>query len=172
LRHRERPIYGVQFHPEVTHTSTAARSTRTSSSACATRAPTGRCENFVDTWLPRIRERVGSRRVICGLSGGVDSTVVAAAHPSRDRRPADVHLRRQRPPARGEAEQVASIFRDRMELDVRVVDASARFLKNLRDVEDPERSAHHRRHVHRGVRGGGAKIPDADFLAQGRSTRT
>jgi GMP synthase (glutamine-hydrolysing) len=125
-------------------------------------------ENFVDTWVPRIRERVGTRRVICGLSGGVDSTVVAALiHRAIGDRLTCIFVDNGLLRA-DEAEQVATIFRDRMELPVRVVDASARFVKNLRDVEDPEKK---RRII--GItfievfEEEARKIPDADFLAQG-----
>ncbi|MGH7339748.1 MAG: glutamine-hydrolyzing GMP synthase, partial [Candidatus Rokuibacteriota bacterium] len=112
--------------------------------------------------------QVGDGRVICGLSGGVDSTVVAALihRAIGDRLTCifvDNGLLRH-----GEAEQVVSLFRESMGLDVRAVDASARFLKNLRDVEDPERK---RRII--GVtfievfEDEAAKLGDVGFLAQG-----
>jgi GMP synthase (glutamine-hydrolysing) len=168
FRHRERPIYGVQFHPEVTHTADGREILKNFVYRVCDAKPDWTMENFVDTWVPRIRERVGSRRVICGLSGGVDSAVVAALihRAIGDRLTCifvDNGLLRS-----GEAEQVAAIFRDRMELPVRVVDAAARFVKNLRDVEDPEKK--------RRIIGltfievfeeEARKIPDADFLAQG-----
>jgi GMP synthase (glutamine-hydrolysing) len=123
---------------------------------------------FVDAWIPRIRARVGDQRVICGLSGGVDSTVVAAlVHQAIGDRLTcifvDNGLLRG-----GEAEEVVRLFRDTMELDVRLVDAGQRFLKNLKDVEDPERK--------RRIIGltfievfeeEAKKLPGAAFLAQG-----
>src|SRR5581483_4009588 len=74
-------------------------------------APTWTMESFVETTVPAIRARVGDRRVLCALSGGVDSAVTAA---------------------------VVDLLRGTMALDVRAVDARARFLANLRGVEDPE----------------------------------
>src|SRR5207245_11432005 len=90
-------------------------------------------------WGPASRGRVGARRVICGLSGGVESTVTAALiHRAIGERLTCIFVDNGVLRA-GEAEQVLRVFRDTMELDVRHVDAAARFLENLRDVEDPER---------------------------------
>jgi GMP synthase (glutamine-hydrolysing) len=125
-------------------------------------------EGFVESWVPRIRERVGNRRVVCGLSGGVDSTVVAALiHEAIGDRLTcifvDNGLLR-----KDEAHQVVALFREKMALDVRAVDAGAKFLKNLAGVEDPEKK---RRII--GVtfievfEAEAKKLQGADFLAQG-----
>jgi GMP synthase (glutamine-hydrolysing) len=139
FRHRQRPIYGLQFHPEVTHTVDGREILRNFVLRVCGARPDWTMEGFVETEVPRIRERVGTRRVVCALSGGVDSTVTAALihHAIGDRLTClfvDNGLLRA-----GEAEEVLAVFRDRLELDVRLVDASVRFLKNLRGVEDPER---------------------------------
>jgi GMP synthase (glutamine-hydrolysing) len=168
FRHRERPVYGLQFHPEVTHTVDGKEILRNFVlRVCGARAD-WTMRGFVEAWVPRIRERVGGRRVICGLSGGVDSTVTAALiHRAIGERLTCIFVDNGLLRA-GEAEQVMQVFRDSMELDVRHVDASARFLKNLREVEDPERK---RRTI--GVtfievfEEEAKKIPDAAFLAQG-----
>jgi GMP synthase (glutamine-hydrolysing) len=168
FRHRELPIYGVQFHPEVTHTTEGREILRNFVLRICGAKPDWTMEGFVESWVPRIRERVGERRVICALSGGVDSTVVAAlVHRAIGDRLVCVFVDNGLLRA-GEAEQVVGLFRERMALDVRHVDAAARFLKNLREVEDPERK---RRII-------GAtfievfedeahQLPDAAFLAQG-----
>src|SRR5262249_25544671 len=139
FRHRDRPVYGLQFHPEVTHSVDGRDILRNFVLRVCDVEPSWTMDSFVDAWIPRIRERVGDRRVICGLSGGVDSTVAAALIPRAvgDRLTCffvDNGLLRA-----GEAAQVVSLFRDSMALDVRAVDAGDRFLANLRDVEDPER---------------------------------
>ncbi len=168
FRHREHPIYGLQFHPEVTHSVDGKEILRNFVLRVVGARADWTMRGFVESWVPRIRERVGGRRVICGLSGGVDSAVAAALihRAIGDRLTCifvDNGLLRE-----GEPAQVLHAFRDGMELDVRHVDAAARFLGNLRDVEDPERK---RRTI--GVtfievfEEEAKKIPDAAFLAQG-----
>jgi len=168
FRHPGRALYGLQFHPEVTHTVDGREILRNFVLRVCGAKPTWTMRGFVEECVPRIRERVGDRHVVCALSGGVDSTVTAALiHRAIGRRLTCIFVDNGLLRA-GEAEQVLAVFGDAMELDVRHVDASARFLRNLRDVEDPERK---RRTI------GGTfievfeeearRIPDAAFLAQG-----
>jgi GMP synthase (glutamine-hydrolysing) len=139
FRHRERPIYGVQFHPEVTHSIDGKEILRNFVLRVCEAEADWTMESFVDAWVPRIRDRVGQGRVICALSGGVDSTVVAALiHRAIGDRLTCIFVDNGLLRA-NEAEQVVVLFRDTMALDVRLVDATARFLGNLKDVEDPER---------------------------------
>ena len=168
FRHRDRPIYGVQFHPEVTHSVDGRKMLENFVLRVCGTHPDWTMEGFVDTEVPRIRKLVGTRRVICGLSGGVDSTVTAAlVHRAIGDRLTCIFVDNGLLRA-GEAEEVLRVFRERMELDVRFVDAAARFLKNLRGVDDPERK---RRII--GVtfievfEEEARRIPDAAFLAQG-----
>jgi GMP synthase (glutamine-hydrolysing) len=168
FRHREKPIYGLQFHPEVTHSVHGKEILRNFVFRICKVKSDWTMEGFVESWVPRIRERVGDRRVVCGLSGGVDSTVVAALiHEAIGEKLTcifvDNGLLR-----KDEAQQVVSLFRERMALDVRAVDAGAKFLKNLKGVEDPEKK---RRTI--GVtfievfEAEAKKLRDAVFLAQG-----
>ena len=168
FRHRERPIYGVQFHPEVTHTVHGKEIYRNFVLRICKAKPDWTMDGFVESWVPRIRERVDARRVVCGLSGGVDSTVVAAlVHRAIGDRLTcifvDNGLLR-----KDEAAQVVKLFRDRMALDVRAVDAGARFLKHLKGVEDPETK---RRTIGTTFievfEEEAKKLPGAHFLAQG-----
>ena len=168
FRHRDQPLYGVQFHPEVTHTIEGREMLRNFVLRICGVRPDWTMEGFVDAWIPRIRERVGDRRVLCALSGGVDSTVVAALiHRAIGDRLTCVFVDNGLLRA-GEAEQIATLFRESMALDVRAVDAGARFLKNLAGVDDPEKK---RRII--GVtfievfEEEAKSLPDAAFLAQG-----
>jgi GMP synthase (glutamine-hydrolysing) len=140
FRHEERPLFGVQFHPEVTHTVDGRAVLRNFVLRICKAEATWTMDGFVDAWVPRIEQIVGpAGRVVCGLSGGVDSTVTAAlVHRAIGDRLTcifvDNGLLRD-----GEVDEVVAAFRDGMELDVRVAPAADRFLRNLRDVEDPER---------------------------------
>ncbi len=167
FRHHDKPIYGLQFHPEVTHSVHGKDVLRNFVLRICKAAPDWTMEGFVESWVPRIRERVGERRVVCGLSGGVDSTVVAALiHEAIGDRLTcifvDNGLLR-----KDEAEQVVRVFRDRMALDVRAVDAGKRFLKNLKTVEDPEQKRRIIGVTFIEVFEAEAKKLDAHFLAQG-----
>jgi GMP synthase (glutamine-hydrolysing) len=135
----ERRIHCVQFHAEVVHTPRGAELLGNWLFGICQAAGDWSMASFVDESIARIRERVGAQgRVICGLSGGVDSSVAAALlhRAIGDRLTCifvDNGLLR-----RGEREQVAAIFRDHFKVDLRVVDAEQRFLDALTGVTDPE----------------------------------
>src|SRR5690606_19652363 len=78
VRHRSLPSIGVQFHPEVTHTPHGAEILRNFVYEICDCRGAWKMVDFLDTEIRRVREQVGESRVICGLSGGVDSAVVAA----------------------------------------------------------------------------------------------
>ena len=132
-------IHCVQFHPEVVHTPRGAELLGNWLFSVCQLAGDWSMASFVDEAIARIRAQVGAHgRVICGLSGGVDSSVAAALlhRAIGDRLTCifvDNGLLR-----RGEREQVAAIFRDHFHVDLRVIDAEQRFLAALHDVTDPE----------------------------------
>jgi GMP synthase (glutamine-hydrolysing) len=139
MRHRERPIHCVQFHPEVAHTPRGGELVANFLFRVCHAEPSWTPGAFVDSEVRAIRERVGSARVICGLSGGVDSSVAAAlVHRAIGDQLTcvfvDTGLLRLR-----EREQVERTFRGRSGMKLVTVDASARFLEALAGVEDPER---------------------------------
>jgi GMP synthase (glutamine-hydrolysing) len=135
----ERGIHCVQFHPEVVHTPRGAELLGNWLFGVCNAAGDWSMASFVDEAVARIRHQVGDHgRVICGLSGGVDSSVAAALlhRAIGDRLTCifvDNGLLR-----RGEREQVAAIFRDHFKVDLHVVDAEQRFLTALAEVTDPE----------------------------------
>ena len=139
FQHESKPLFGVQFHPEVAHT---PRGSEIISNfifgACRAEADwtTG---TFVENEVTRIRELVGDANVICGLSGGVDSAVAAAlVHRAIGDQLTcvfvDTGLLRLH-----EREQVELTFRQHMGMKLVTVDASDRFLRALEGIEDPEK---------------------------------
>jgi GMP synthase (glutamine-hydrolysing) len=139
FRHRERPLYGVQFHPEVVHTPRGKAILANFLFRIAKCQPTWTMRSFVEASVARIREQVGAGRVLCGLSGGVDSSVAAVlAHQAVGDRLTcvfvDNGLLRM-----NEAAQVVEMFGKHLGLRLVAVDAGARFLEKLAGVTDPER---------------------------------
>ena len=130
-------LYAVQFHPEVAHTPQGQTVFENFLDACGVRRSWSMA-SFIDTTVDAIRDRVGSDRVLCALSGGVDSAVVAVlVHRAIGDQLTCVFvdnglLRK------GEADAVVHTFRDNFKMNLIHVHASARFLDVLRDVTDPE----------------------------------
>jgi GMP synthase (glutamine-hydrolysing) len=134
----ERGIYGIQFHPEVVHTPYGHEIlTRFLTEVCGC-APTWSAASIVEEQVRRIREQVGQGSVICGLSGGVDSSVAALlVHRAVGEQLTcvfvDHGLMRKE-----EGEQVVKTFRDTFKVPLVAVDAETRFLDRLRGVTEPE----------------------------------
>jgi len=138
IAHPERRIYGLQFHPEVTHTEHGFEIlTRFVRDVCGC-PPTWTAENIIADHVERIRRKVGEDRVLLALSGGVDSSVVAALlHAAIGDQLVcvfvDHGLLRL-----GEGDQVMAVFREHLGVNVIRVDAEEKFLSALAGVEDPE----------------------------------
>src|SRR5499427_3761402 len=133
----ERRLYAVQFHPEVAHTPQGRTILDNFLDVCGV-SRTWSMAGFIDTTVETIRAQVKGQRVLCALSGGVDSSVVAVlVHRAiRDQLTCvfvDNGLLR-----KGEAEAVVHTFRDAFKMNLIHVDASARFLGAIRGVTDPE----------------------------------
>ena len=164
-----RRIHCVQFHPEVVHTPRGAELLGNwLFGVCGARGDWSMV-SFVDEAVARIRAQVGADgRVICGLSGGVDSSVAAALlhRAIGDRLTCifvDNGLLR-----KGERDYVSTIFRDHFRVDLRVIDAEARFLAQLEGVTDPEQKRKRIGYEFIAVFEEEAKqIAGARFLAQG-----
>jgi GMP synthase (glutamine-hydrolysing) len=131
-------IHCVQFHPEVVHTPRGAELLGSFLFGICQAAADWSMASFVDEAVARIKQQVGGGRVICGLSGGVDSSVAAALlhkaiGPQLTCVFVDNGLLR-----KNERGYVDSIFRDHFKVDLRVIDAEKRFLDKLADTTDPE----------------------------------
>jgi len=139
MEDRKGKFYGVQFHPEVTHTLNGAVMLRNFLFRIAGCRPDWTMGSFIAENVRRLRERIGEERVLCALSGGVDSSVLAILlHRAIGTRLVSVFvdnglLRK------GEAEEVVSTFRDSFHLNFRIIRARERFLGRLRNVTDPEK---------------------------------
>jgi GMP synthase (glutamine-hydrolysing) len=168
VQHKNVPFFGLQFHPEVTHTPCGTRIFQSFLYEICQCRGDWQMGNFIEQACENIRRQVGRAAVICGLSGGVDSSVVAALI----RRAigdqlvcifVDNGLLR-----KGERDYVESTFRDHFQLDLRVVDWSEQFLRRLAGVTDPQ----HKRTIigHEFIEAFVSEadsIADAKFLAQG-----
>jgi len=134
-----RKIYAVQFHPEVNHTEHGTEILRNFLFKVCKAEPKWNGAAFIEESVDAIRQKVGAHRAICGLSGGVDSTVAAVlVHRAMGDRLTNIFvntglLRK------NEFEHTLEMYRERLGLRVIGVDASERFLTKLRGVTDPEK---------------------------------
>jgi GMP synthase (glutamine-hydrolysing) len=165
---QERGVYGIQFHPEVVHTPYGQDVLKRFLGDVCGCEMTWSAASIVEEQIARIREQVGDGKVICGLSGGVDSSVAALlVHRAIGDQLTcvfvDHGLMR-----KNEGEQVISAFRDTFKVPLVAVDAEQRFLDKLAGVTEPERK--------RKIIGAefirvfeeeAAKIGDARYLVQG-----
>lgn len=169
VRHRTLPVYGVQFHPEVTHTPYGTQIFRNFLYDVCKCVGDWQVGNVVRNSVEKIRNQVGpTARVICGLSGGVDSSVAAALiHQAIGDRLSCIYvdngLMRD-----GENAVVEAAFRQHFKVDLHVVDAGDRFLNKLEGVTDPQRKRIIIGHEFIDVfKDEAKKIKGAKFLAQG-----
>ncbi|MFQ5736857.1 MAG: glutamine-hydrolyzing GMP synthase [Thermodesulfobacteriota bacterium] len=136
---KNRRIYGVQFHPEVVHTPGGKRILKNFVLRICGCKPVWTMKSFIETAVGEIRAHVGSDRVVCGISGGVDSAVAALlVHKAIGSNLTCIFvdngvLRK------GEAVKVESTLKRSFNMNIRRVNASARFLKKLKGVIDPEK---------------------------------
>ncbi|MGH7677570.1 MAG: glutamine-hydrolyzing GMP synthase [Gemmatimonadaceae bacterium] len=139
MRHEKRPIHAVQFHPEVAHTPRGGELISNFLFNVCKSVPDWTPGAFIESHLESIRKQVGKAHVLCGLSGGVDSSVAAAlVHRAIGDQLTcvfvDTGLLRLH-----EREQVERTFRANLGVKLVTVDASKRFLDALAGVEDPEK---------------------------------
>ena len=168
VQHRTRPIFGLQFHPEVSHTPHGGQILANFlRDVCGCRG-LWKIQTFIDSTIENVRNQVGDKRVICGLSGGVDSAVCAALLVKAIGKQVaciyvDNGMMRE-----NETEIVRHTFKDWFQADLHVVDAKDRFLTALAGITDPQEKRRRIGHVFIDVfKHEALAIPDAHFLAQG-----
>lgn len=168
IANRARKIYGVQFHPEVVHTQRGSQVIENFLFQICGCLPRWTMDKFIDSSIKQIQERVGNKKVVLGLSGGVDSSVTALLlHEAIGKKLycilVDNGLLR-----KNEVIAIQKTFKGHLKINLNCVDAQKRFLNRLKNVTDPE--------VKRKIIGdefvkvfqeSAKKIKNVDFLAQG-----
>ncbi|MFM8272832.1 MAG: glutamine-hydrolyzing GMP synthase [Gemmata sp.] len=168
VKHKSRALFGLQFHPEVAHTPHGGQILGNFLRDVCGCSGSWKMTAFIENTVADIKRKVGTKRVICGLSGGVDSSVCAALlvkaiGPQVACIYVDNGLMRE-----GETELVRHTFKDWFKADLHAVDAKDRFLSALAGVTDPQQKRKIIGKVFIDVFKQEARsIPDAHFLAQG-----
>ncbi|MGP1494817.1 MAG: glutamine-hydrolyzing GMP synthase [Streptobacillus sp.] len=168
IENRDKKIYAFQYHPEVTHSEHGFEMLKNFVFEIAGAKKNWSMENYIETTVKEIKEKVGNKKVILGLSGGVDSSVAAMLINKAIGKQltcifVDTGLLR-----KNEAKHVMDIYAQNFDMDIKCINAEERFLSKLKGVEDPEEK--------RKIIGKefievfneeASKLKDAEFLAQG-----
>ena len=138
IANKKKKIYGVQFHPEVVHTNFGKEIIRNFIFQICTCQGNWDVGSFLEESLRNIKEKIGGSNVICGLSGGVDSSVTAVlVNRALDKQLTCIFVNNGLL-RKNEATKIIDVFKNRLQLNLHYVDAEDRFLKRLKGVVDPE----------------------------------
>ncbi|MGR3220507.1 MAG: glutamine-hydrolyzing GMP synthase, partial [Candidatus Anammoxibacter sp.] len=168
IKHRSKKFYGLQFHPEVTHTPDGSKILHNFLYKVCNCSGTWETGSFIKESIDRIKNQVQDKRVLCALSGGVDSTVTAAIiNKAIGSRLScvfvDTGLLRM-----NESESITKTFNENFDIDFHFVDSKDRFLNKLSGVTDPEKKRKIIGHEFISIfKEESKKLQDIKFLAQG-----
>ena len=168
IENRDKKIYAFQYHPEVTHSEDGFKMLKNFVFEIVGAEKNWSMENYIETIVKEIKEKVGDKKVILGLSGGVDSSVAAMLINKAIGKQltcifVDTGLLR-----KNEAKHVMDVYAQNFDMDIKCINAEERFLSKLKGIEDPEEK--------RKIIGKefievfneeAIKLKDAEFLAQG-----
>ena len=168
IENRDKKIYAFQYHPEVTHSEHGFEMLKNFVFEIVGAEKNWSMENYIETTVKEIKEKVGDKKVILGLSGGVDSSVAAMLINKAIGKQltcifVDTGLLR-----KNEAKHVMDIYAQNFDMNIKCINAEERFLSKLKGIEDPEEK--------RKIIGKefievfneeASKLKDAEFLAQG-----
>ncbi|MAV64203.1 MAG: glutamine-hydrolyzing GMP synthase [Candidatus Marinimicrobia bacterium] len=138
IKHKRNEYYGVQFHPEVIHTVEGDKILSNFLFKIANCKPSWTPQNFIKDALNNIKNKVGDKNVICGISGGVDSSVMGALINKAVKGQAKFVFVNHGLLRKNEEVEVMSSLKDGLGMDIECIDASKIFLDSLKGVEDPE----------------------------------
>ena len=168
IENRDKKIYAFQYHPEVTHSEHGFEMLKNFVFEIAGAKKNWSMENYIETTVKEIKEKVGNKKVILGLSGGVDSSVAAMLINKAIGKQltcifVDTGLLR-----KNEAKSVMDVYAQNFDMNIKCINAEERFLSKLKGVEDPEEK---RKIIGKEFievfNGEASKLKDAEFLAQG-----
>ena len=168
VKHKNKDIYGVQFHPEVNHTVEGKESLSNFLYNIANCRPLWTSENFIEETIKSIKDEVGDKNVVCGISGGVDSSVMGALINKAIGKQGKFVFVNHGLLRKNEEEEVMNSLHEGLGMDIKCVQAQDIFLKELQGCQDPEKK--------RKIIGklfietfelASKKFDNIDFLAQG-----
>ena len=138
IGNQEQRLYGIQFHPEVAHTENGGQILKNFCEKISHAKPMWNMENFIESAVRDIRIRVGNEKVLCAISGGIDSTTVAALlHKAVNKNLKCVFVNHGLLRHNEEA-SVIGLLKDYLQAELILVNAEAQFLRELKGVSDPE----------------------------------
>ena len=167
IGNEEKKLYGVQFQPEVLETQNGEDMLKNFLFGICGCSADWKMSSFIEAAVTEIKKKVGDKKVLCALSGGVDSAVAAALVNKAVGKQLVCILVDHGLLRKNEADQVEDIFTHRFDMNVIRVNAQERFLKRLAGVSDPEQKENCWRRIYSRFRRGSQKLGEIDFLVQG-----